>query len=139
MIYLFEGHALDAARRELRRGEAGIVVEPQVFDLLEFLIRHRDQVVAKDDLLAGVWKGRIVSDSTLASRISAARAAIGDDGGRQRLIRTFARKGFRFVGAVREAREPAAAPPAASGGGEVKTLRSSCVRIPAGICAYLKS
>jgi DNA-binding winged helix-turn-helix (wHTH) protein len=77
-------------------------VQPQVFDLLIYLIRHRDRVVTKDELIAEVWNGRIVSDSTLTSRINAVRKTIGDDGEHQRLVRTIARKGIRFVGTVRE-------------------------------------
>jgi TolB-like protein/Flp pilus assembly protein TadD len=84
-------------------------VEPQVFDLLEFLIRNRDRMVSRDDMLAAVWNGRIVSESTLASRINAARNAIGDNGEDQRLIRTVLRKGIRFVGTVREEHKPGAA------------------------------
>jgi formylglycine-generating enzyme required for sulfatase activity/DNA-binding winged helix-turn-helix (wHTH) protein len=98
LLYAFEGYTLDTDRRELRRADALISVQPQVFDLLEYLIRERDRVVSKDDLLATVWNGRMVSDSTLASRINWARRAIGDDGENQRLIRTLPRKGFRFVG-----------------------------------------
>jgi pimeloyl-ACP methyl ester carboxylesterase/DNA-binding winged helix-turn-helix (wHTH) protein len=98
----FGEYVLDIARRELRSGTALVAVEPQVFDLLVYLARNRDRVVSKDDLLAGVWNGRIVSESTLTSRINAARKAIGDSGEQQSLIRTIARKGFRFVGAVSE-------------------------------------
>jgi TolB-like protein/Flp pilus assembly protein TadD len=86
----------------LRRGEALVAVEPQVFDVLEYLVRNRDRVVSKDDLIAGVWDGRMVSDSTLSSRMTAVRQALGDSGERQRLIRTVSRKGFRFVGALRQ-------------------------------------
>ena len=92
---------LDTDRRELRRGSEPIAVEPQVFDLLVYLVQNRDRVVSKDDLIASVWGGRIVSDSTLTSRINAARKAVGDSGEDQKLIRTIARKGLRFVGAVR--------------------------------------
>jgi len=77
-------------------------IEPQVFDLLVFLVGNRDRVVSKNDLLASVWGGRIVSESTLFSRINAARHAIGDSGDRQRLIRTTIGKGIRFIGAVRQ-------------------------------------
>jgi TolB-like protein len=91
---------LDTDRRELTRGSEPIAVEPQVFDLLIYLIENRDRVVSKDDLISSVWGGRIVSDSTVTSRINAARRAIGDSGGDQKLIRTIARKGLRFVGAV---------------------------------------
>jgi TolB-like protein len=99
--FLFADHTLDTDRRELRRGSVPIAVEPQVFDLLIYLVQNRDRVVSKDDLIASVWGGRIVSDSTLTSRINAARKAVGDSGEDQKLIRTIARKGLRFVGAVR--------------------------------------
>src|SRR6187397_1277094 len=101
MQFLFGDHTLDADRRELRRGAEPISVEPQVFDLLIYLVENRDRVVSKDDLIASVWGGRVVSDSTLTSRINAARKAVGDSGGNQKLIRTIARKGLRFVGDVR--------------------------------------
>ena len=100
--YLFEDCALDTDRRELRRGSSLVAVEPQVFDLLVCLIRHRDRVVSKDDLLTSIWHGRVVSESTLANRINAARSVIGDTGVAQRLIKTLPRKGVRFVGAVSE-------------------------------------
>jgi TolB-like protein len=98
--FLFSDHTLDTDRRELRRGSESIAVEPQVFDLLVYLVQNRDRVVSKDDLIASVWGGRIVSDSTLTSRINAARKAVGDSGEAQKLIRTIARKGLRFVGSV---------------------------------------
>jgi pimeloyl-ACP methyl ester carboxylesterase len=100
--FFFENHILDANRRELRRGPQLIALEPQVFDLLIYLIQNRDRVVSKDDLIASVWGGRIVSDSTLASRINAARKAVGDNGDIQKIIRTIARKGVRFVCSVHE-------------------------------------
>jgi TolB-like protein len=96
----FDNHILDADLRELRRGGEMIAMQPQVFDLLVHLLKYRDRVVSRDDLIALVWGGRIVSDSTLDSRINAARNAIGDNGKEQRLIRTIPRKGVRFVGAV---------------------------------------
>ena len=96
----FDNHILDTDRRELRRGADLVAMQPQVFDLLVHLLKHRDRVVSRDDLIALVWGGRIVSDSTLDSRINAARNAIGDNGKEQRLIRTIPRKGIRFVGAV---------------------------------------
>lgn len=100
MLFSFAEFTLDVQRRELRAAEKPIAVEPQVFDLLVYLIENRERVVSKDDLVASVWGGRIVSDSTLDSRINAARKAIGDNGREQRLIRTAARKGVRFVAAV---------------------------------------
>ena len=101
--FLFANHTLDTDRRELRRGSEPIAVEPQVFDLLVYLVQNREHVVSKDDLIASVWGGRIVSESTLTSRINAARKAVGDSGEDQKLIRTIVRKGLRFVGAVQEA------------------------------------
>jgi TolB-like protein/Tfp pilus assembly protein PilF len=99
--FIFGDHVLDGDRRELHRGAEPVAVEPQVFDLLIYLVQNRDRVVSKDDLIGAVWGGRAVSDSTLTSRINAARKALGDDGQRQQLIRTIARKGLRFVGEVR--------------------------------------
>ena len=108
MAYCFEAYALDPGTRELRCGGELVPLEPQVFDLLVFLIENRARVVSKDDLMAAVWRGRIVSESTLTSRINAARKAVGDSGDEQVLIRTIARKGFRFVGALSD--EPAPLP-----------------------------
>src|SRR6516225_2154554 len=101
MLYLFESFAVDDAQGELRTtGDTIIPIGPQVFDLLVHLIKNRERVVSKDDLIASVWGGRIVSDSTLTSRINAARRALGDSGGEQKLIRTVPRKGLRFVATV---------------------------------------
>ena len=100
---LFEDYVLDLDRRELTRGSEAVAIGPQVFDLLVYLVQNREHVVSKDDLLDAVWGGRIVSESTLTSHINAVRKAIGDSGEEQRLVRTIARKGFRFVGEVREA------------------------------------
>jgi TolB-like protein/cytochrome c-type biogenesis protein CcmH/NrfG len=100
----FSDHVLDVDLRELTRGGESVPVEPQVFDLLVHLIENRDHVVTKDDLIETVWDGRIVSESTLTSRINAARKAVGDSGKDQIMIRTLARKGFRFVGDVQQHR-----------------------------------
>ena len=107
MLYSFEDYALDTDRRELRRGASLISVSPKAFDLLAYVIRNRERVVSRDDLLSSVWDGRIVSESALTTCINAARHAISDSGEEQRLIKTLARNGIRFVGAVREEREPA--------------------------------
>ncbi len=101
MHFVFGDHVLDLARRELRRESELVRLDPQVFDLLIYMIENRHRVVSKDDMLAAIWAGRIVSESALASRIYAARKAIGDDGKGQTLIRTVPRKGFRFVADVR--------------------------------------
>ena len=113
MLYFFEDFVLDPDRRELRRGNAVVAVQPQVFDLLEYLITNRDRVVSKDDILQAVWGGRIVSEFALTTRINATRTAVGDDGNQQRLIRTIPRKGIRFIGAVREQPRPVDEPAAA--------------------------
>jgi DNA-binding winged helix-turn-helix (wHTH) protein/predicted ATPase len=123
MLFIFSDYVLDTTRRELRRGESVLSVQPQVFDLLEYIIRNRGRVVSRDDMLDAVWGGRIVSESTLATRINAARGAIGDDGKSQQLIRTLSRKGIRFVGEVREAEDelqlPRADPSPSSGAARV--------------------
>jgi TolB-like protein/DNA-binding winged helix-turn-helix (wHTH) protein len=109
MRYFFEDYALDTDRRELRRGSDVVPTAPQVLDLLQYLIRSRDRVVSKDDLVNAIWNGRIVSDAALTTRLNAVRRAVGDSGEQQRLIKTFPRRGFRFVGAVHdEGRRPAA-------------------------------
>jgi class 3 adenylate cyclase len=121
VLYSFEDFSLDTARRELRRSGALIALQPQVFDLLEYAIRNRERVVSKDDLLAAVWHGRIVSESTLSTRINAARSALGDSGEEQRLLRTAHGKGIRFVGSVRE---------------EAETARKLAVIFAANLAAY---
>ncbi|MFQ3455160.1 winged helix-turn-helix domain-containing tetratricopeptide repeat protein [Bradyrhizobium sp. UFLA01-814] len=111
MRYLFEDYAFDPDRRELYRGADVVRIAPQVFDLLDYLIRNRERVVSKDDLINAVWNGRSVSDAALTTRLNVARSAIGDSGEEQRLIKTLPRKGFRFVGQVQEAREVAGPDP----------------------------
>ena len=107
MRYLFEEFAFDTDRRELHRGADVVSIAPQVFDLLDYLIRNRERVVSKDDLISAIWNGRSVSDAALTTRLNIARSVIGDTGHEQRLIKTLPRKGFRFVGPVLEAQEPA--------------------------------
>jgi adenylate cyclase len=114
LLYYFDKYSLDTDRRELRRGAGLVSVEPKVFDLLVYLIETRDRVVSKEDLIAGVWMGRAVSDSALTSCINAARVTIGDSGESQRLIKTFPRKGVRFVGSMREEKSRVS-PPLSSG------------------------
>ena len=130
--FQFGDCVLDVGRRELTRGAEAVAVGPQVFDLLTYLVRNRDRVVTKDDLLDAVWAGRIVSESTLTSHINAVRKAIGDSGQDQRLVRTIARKGFRFVGEVREAPSPAvlASPTTPAGAIEISALALSLPNRP---------
>lgn len=98
MIHCFGDYVLDCRQRELRGSQGIVPLEPQVFDLLALLIERRHVVVTRDELIAAVWGGRVVSDAAIDSRISAARRAIGDSGSDQALIRTIPRRGFRFVG-----------------------------------------
>ena len=138
MLFHFADCSLDLERRELRRGERLVEIEPQVFDLLVYLVRNRDHVVTKDDMIAGIWNGRIVSDSTLTSRITAARKAIGDSGEQQVLIRTIPRKGLRFVGDVAERTEtsPAAAPAAATSAHDLRQEVHFCTAPDGAQIAY---
>jgi TolB-like protein/Flp pilus assembly protein TadD len=118
VVFRFGDHVLDIERRELRRGTEPVALEPQVFDLLVYLLRNRGRVVSKDDLIEGVWGGRIVSDSALTTRLNAVRKAVNDSGAEQRLIRTVSRRGVRFIGEVSEDDEPEGAIDAARGATE---------------------
>ena len=119
--FRFADFEIDVARHELRRAGAVVHIEPQVFDLIVLLVKNRDRIVSKDELIEAIWQGRIISEAALSSRISAARRALGDSGNDQSLIRTLHKRGFRFVGDVEEvaaaaavaAAEAAAAQPAA--------------------------
>ena len=97
MLLVFEDCVLDLDRRELVRASQVVPTAPQVFDLLAYLAKCHERVVSRDELVDAIWAGRIVSESTLASHINAVRKAVGDSGQEQRVIRTVARKGFRFA------------------------------------------
>jgi len=112
-LFSFEGYVLDPDRRELLANGRLVPVEPRVFDLLVCLIHNRDRVVSKDDLIAAVWDGRIVSESALTSCLNAARSVVGDSGEAQRIIRTFPRRGVRFIAEVCDDSASTAAPVAA--------------------------
>ena len=114
MQFVFGDFFIDSDRRELSRGSEAVAIGPQVFDLIIHLIENRNRVVSKDELLDVAWRGRTVSDSTLTSHVNAARKALRDSGEEQRLIRTISRKGFRFVGDVRETPSRGAAKSAAT-------------------------
>ena len=128
MRYRFGDCELDPRRRELYRGGAVAAVEPQVFDLLLYLIQHRERVISKDELISTVWQGRMVSESALFNRINAVRSAIGDTGQQQRLIKTLPRKGIRFSGEVRE--EDVPGPALAKGSGLALPDRPSLAVLP---------
>ena len=123
MIFHFDQYTLDTDRLELRCGVEPIEIEPQVFSVLSHLIHNREQVVSKDELIGAVWNGRVVSDSTLNSRINSARRAVGDDGKSQSIIRTLPRRGFRFVADVIEDGEER--PPQQNFGGELREMARS--------------
>lgn len=101
-IFRFGEFSLDPDRQELRAREDLVTLEPQVFALLTHLVRNRDRVVSKDEIFENIWRGRIVSDGTLNSRINSVRRAVGDTGSEQAIIKTFSRRGFRFVADVEE-------------------------------------
>jgi DNA-binding winged helix-turn-helix (wHTH) protein/predicted ATPase len=104
MIYAFEDYELDLQRYELRYAGKVVKLEPQVFNVLSYLIQHRDRVVTKEELLAQLWSGRIVGEATLSSRLMAVRRALGDRGREQRVIQTVHGRGYRFIADV-EVRE----------------------------------
>jgi len=107
MRYQFSDFEIDLSQHELRQGGAPVHIEPQVFDIIVHLVRNRDRVVSKDELIDSVWKGRIISEATFSSRINGARRVLGDNGTDQLFIRTLNRRGFRFVGDVQTLAEGA--------------------------------
>jgi DNA-binding winged helix-turn-helix (wHTH) protein len=119
VIWRFGDCELDEERYELRRRGRPVRLEPRVFDVLHHLLRHRERVVAKSELLDAFWPGLAVSDSVLPRCIAAARRALGDDPRRQRAIQTLHGRGYRFVAkaeardAVSPRQDPARAPDSA--------------------------
>ena len=112
MNFRFSEFEIDVARYELRRAGEVVAIEPQVFDLLVYLVRNCNRIVSKDELIDAVWMGRIVSEAAFSSRLSAARRALGDDGVGQIFIRTHYKRGFSFVGKVEIPSDPADSPDA---------------------------
>ena len=100
MKYFFNNYEIDLSSQELKVDDNQVNVEPQVFDLLVYMVENRGKLIDHQELIASIWKGRIVSDSAIAARISAARKAIGDNGKDQRVIKTVPRKGFKFLPTV---------------------------------------
>lgn len=104
--YQFSEFEIDLSQQELRRLGEAVHIEPQVFDLIVHLVRNRERIVSKDELIETIWNGRIISEASLSSRINAARRALGDNGNDQAMIRTLHKRGFRFVGDVRAVEAP---------------------------------
>src|SRR5215468_562512 len=133
---LFGDCELSVERIELRRAGKIVDMEPQVFDVLAYLLRHRERVVPKTELLDQIWGNRFVTDSALSSRIKSARRAVGDTGRDQRIIKTIHGRGYRFVADVndhpafpRSAHGRAAtAGPAAEGTGGTTTQAQRLIR-----------
>src|SRR3954452_2913764 len=107
MMFRFAGCELDLGRVVLRRDGAEVKLEPQVFDVLAYLLQRRGEVVRKEELLDAIWGDRFVSESALTTRIKSARQAVGDDGNRQTVIRTVHGKGYEFVAQVEVVESPA--------------------------------
>src|SRR5215813_609855 len=122
MILKINGCCIDTDAYELRRNGELIPVEPQVFDLLVFLLKNPDRVVTKDEIIEHIWSGRSVSEAALSSRIKAVRQAIGDDGASQTCIRTIHRRGFRVVAPVTQTDAPAARPSSSDDPGSLNQL-----------------
>ena len=100
MIFIFDDYRVDSERYEYRHKHELQALEPQVFDLLVLLLANHDRIVSKDEIYANIWKNRIVSETTLSSRINAVRRAVGDSGEQQKLVKTLPRRGFRFIAKV---------------------------------------
>jgi DNA-binding winged helix-turn-helix (wHTH) protein/pimeloyl-ACP methyl ester carboxylesterase len=100
MKFLFKDCELDISSQELKRDGDQVKVEPQVFDLLVYLIENRGKLIDREELIESIWGGRVVSDSAVTARISAARKAVGDSGKDQLIIKTVSRKGFKFLPTV---------------------------------------
>ncbi|MBU4530605.1 MAG: winged helix-turn-helix domain-containing protein [Hoeflea sp.] len=131
MAWIFGDFHLDPERFELRHGTDPVSLEPQVLALLVHLVRHRDRLVTKDEISETIWQGRFASDASISSRMRSARMAVGDDGQKQRTIRTVHGRGFRFVADVVETvpAQVTAAPPRAEADG-VLTGRPSIAIMP---------
>ena len=126
--YLFFDFEIDLATQALRRAGEVVKVEPQVFDLLVYLVENRERLIAQDELIEHIWRGRIVSDSAIAARISAARKAVGDDGKNQRVIKTVPRKGFMFLPDVQRTSRRGSGNDSSGAGSESRSTRQAAER-----------
>ena len=119
MRYLFADFEIDLGRHELSHNGEAVHIEPQVFDLMVHLVRSRGRTVSKDELIETIWQGRIVSEAALSSRINSARRALGDTGSDQMFIRTLHKRGFQFVGDVKEVADELAGDADSRSAGEI--------------------
>src|SRR5262245_42161873 len=110
MIYVFGNYTLDTQCYELRHGGVPCKLEPQVFNILAYLLEHHTRVVSKDELLEQFWPQQFISDVTVNQRVMAARKALGDNGRVQRYIKTVHGRGYRFVADVTLAESPLVIP-----------------------------
>jgi TolB-like protein/tetratricopeptide (TPR) repeat protein len=102
MIYQFGKYEIDTRNYQLRNDGIMVELEPKVFDLLKYLVAHREKLVTRDELFENIWSGQIVSDTSLSNQIKAARKAIGDDGKSQSIIKTVHGRGYQFIAATDE-------------------------------------
>jgi len=100
LVFQFNQITLDTAQYRLCLAGSPVSVEPQVFDLLVYLLENRDRVVTRGELLENLWKGKVVTDSALGARIKDARKSVGDSGDRQEIIKTFHGRGYQFIAEV---------------------------------------
>ena len=100
MKYQVAEYTIDTARYRISSGDAAIPAEPKVFDLLVYLIRHRDRVLSREELFREVWDGREVSDATLSNHVKSARKILGDSGELQKTILTIRGRGYQFIAPV---------------------------------------
>src|SRR5215470_572939 len=115
MRYVFAEYELDTRLYELRHAGQPCQLEPQVFNVLLYLIQHRDRVVTKDELLEQLWPHQFISEGTLNHRVMTARKTIGDSGRAQRCIKTVHGRGYRFIAEVRAVAPADEPPPLAPG------------------------
>jgi DNA-binding winged helix-turn-helix (wHTH) protein len=118
MVYQFNQFTLDTNQYQLSLSDKSISIEPLVFDLLVYLIQHRNRVVTREELLENLWKGKVVTDAALGARLKDARKAIQDSGSKQAVIKTVHGRGYQFIANVIEAQNensPATSEPWLSG------------------------
>ena len=102
MIYQFGKYEVDTRNYQLRNDGSSVDLEPKVFDLLAYLVSHREKLVTREELFENLWPGQVVSDTSLSNQVKAVRRVIGDDGKRQDLVKTVHGRGYQFIADVQE-------------------------------------